>query len=384
MLHATARRLGALILGAALALPLAAIAQAPPADKATDKATAGEQRVNTPPPPLTAPTGKVPVNPERGVKAKSEVSTATGSTAVPGWNNPPASWKAPSETPQYASLPGRETNRLINATGRVWREFRNGPLTQYGGWLLVIVLAALILFYLVKGPIKMHGRPTGRLIERFNAVERAAHWTMAISFVFMALTGAIILWGKYLILPWLGYAGFSWLTILAKHVHNFVGPLFIFSLVVSFLIFVKDNLIQGRDIKWLVRLGGMLGKGEEVPSGRFNGGEKAWFWGGLVLLGALVSVTGLILDFPNWNQGRELMQSANVVHAIAAILFICGAFAHIYIGTIGMEGAYRAMRDGYVDEEWAREHHALWYEEVKQGKRPEKIVPAGAQPATGD
>jgi formate dehydrogenase subunit gamma len=392
MLHATARRLGALILGAALALPLAAAAQAPskdqaaPAqapskDQAKDLATVEQQRGNTPPPPTTAPTGKVPVNPERGMKP--EQSTATGSTAVPGWNHPPASWKSPSETPQYASLPGRETNRLINATGRVWREFRNGPLTQYGGWLIVIILAALILFYLVKGPIKLHGRPTGRLIERFNAVERAAHWTMAICFVFLALTGITILWGKYLILPWLGYTGFAWLLTFSKNIHNFVGPLFIFSLVVSFLIFVKDNLIRAIDIKWLVRLGGMLSD-KEVPSGRFNGGEKAWFWGGLVLLGSFVSVTGLILDFPNWNQGRELMQLADVVHAIAATFFICAALAHIYIGTIGMEGAYRAMRDGYVDEEWAREHHALWYEEVKQGKRPEKIVPAGAQPATGD
>jgi formate dehydrogenase subunit gamma len=104
----------------------------------------------------------------------------------------------------------------------------------------------------------------------------------------------------------------------------------------------------------------------------------------MVVLGTIVSVTGLILDFPNWNQGRELMQQANVIHAIGAILFMAGSLGHIYLGTIGWAGAYRAMRDGYVDEQWAREHHALWYEEVKQGKRPEKIVAAGAQPATGD
>jgi formate dehydrogenase subunit gamma len=367
MLQSTARRLGPLILGAALALPLAAIAQAPGA---------------SPAPPTTAPTGKVPDNPARGMKP--EQSTATGSTAVPGWNNPPQSWEAASETPQYASIPGRETNRLIQSEGRKWRAFHNGPLVQYGGWLVVIVAAAILLFYLVKGKIRLKGAPTGRLIERFNAVERASHWTMAICFVFLALSGIVMLWGKYLILPWLGYGGFSWLTILSKNIHNFVGPLFIFSLVVSFLIFVKDNFIHAIDVKWLTHLGGMFGKGEEIPSGRFNGGEKAWFWGGLVLLGAFVSVTGLILDFPNWNQGRELMQQANVIHAIAAVLFISGALAHIYIGTIGMEGAYRAMREGYVDEEWAKEHHALWYEEVKQGKRPEKIVPAGAQPATGD
>jgi formate dehydrogenase subunit gamma len=375
MLQAISRRFSAFVLGAALALPFAAMAQTAPQTP--------PQNVVSPAPPTTAPTGKVPVNPERGVKPSNEVSTAKGSTAVPGWNNPPASWEPASKLPQYASVPGRETNILIQGTGREWRVFRNGPLTQYGGWLIVGVFAAIMLFYLVKGTIKLHGQPTGRLIERFNAVERVSHWTMAISFTFLALTGVIILWGKYLILPWLGYTGFSWLTILAKNIHNFVGPLFIFALVVSFLIFVKDNFIHAIDIKWLTRLGGMFSKGEEIPSGRFNGGEKAWFWGGLVFLGALVSVTGLILDFPNWNQGRELMQQANVVHATAAILFISASFAHIYLGTIGMEGAYRAMRDGYVDEEWAREHHALWYEEVKQGKRPEKIVGA-PQPVTGD
>jgi formate dehydrogenase subunit gamma len=368
MLQSTARCVGAFILGAALALPLAAAAQT-------------QAPAASPAPPVTAPTGKVPDDPARG--AKPPVSDATGSTAIPGWNHPPASWKAPSETPQYASIPGRETNRLIQAQGREWRAFRNGPLTQIGGWLIVIVFAAIMVFYLIKGSVKLHAPPTGRLIERFNAVERTAHWTMAISFTFLALTGIVILFGKYIILPWLGYTGFSWLTIISKNIHNFVGPLFIFSLVVSFLIFVKDNFVKAMDIKWLTRLGGMFSS-EEIPSGRFNGGEKLWFWGGLVFLGACVAVTGLILDFPNWNQGRELMQEANVVHAIAAIFFICASFGHIYLGTIGMQGAYRAMRDGYVDEEWAKEHHALWYEEVKAGKRPEKIVAGKAQPVAGD
>jgi formate dehydrogenase subunit gamma len=250
--------------------------------------------------------------------------------------------------------------------------------------VLVGTLAIIMLLYLVKGSIKLHGQPTGRLIERFNAVERAAHWTMAISFVFLALTGIVILWGKHIILPWLGYTGFSGLTVVSKNIHNFVGPLFIFSILVMFLIYVKDNLFDSTDMRWIARFGGMFGKGGEVPSGRFNGMEKMWFWGGMVLLGTVMSVTGLILDFPNWNQGREVMQQANVIHAIAAVLFIAGAFAHIYIGTIGMEGAYRGMRDGYVDETWAREHHSLWYDEVKQGRRPEKIVAGRVQPAPGD
>jgi formate dehydrogenase subunit gamma len=366
MLRNVTRALGALILGAALAAPFALQAQ-------------------TPAPPTTPPAKDVKqAAPQVDAPAvNSPPAPGKGSTAVPGWNNPPKSWEAASEKPQYASIPGRETNRLIQGEGRQWRAFRNGPLTQYGGWLLAIVLAAILLFYLVKGPIKLRGQPTGRLIERFNAVERAAHWTMAVSFVLLAFSGIVMFFGKYVILPWLGYTAFSWLTIFSKNLHNFIGPLFIFSIVVGFLIYVKDNLLTSMDFKWIASFGGMF-SGNEVPSGRFNGMEKLWFWGGLVLLGIVMSVTGLILDFPNWNQGREAMQTANIIHVIGGLLFMSAGLGHIYMGTIGMVGAYRAMREGYVDEEWAREHHVLWYEEVKQGKRSERILPAGAQPATGD
>ena len=378
------RLLGALLLGASLLFPAAAFAQqaapnaAAPTRQEVKPETAPTPKANADKMPSTAgaPTPDAP-------KVSSPASPNRSSTALPGWNNPPA-WGTASERPQYASIPGVDTNRLIQGAGREWREFRNGPMTQMGGWLLVIVLALLAIFYLIKGKIRLHGAPTGRLIERFNAVERAAHWVMAISFVFLAITGIVILFGKHIVLPWLGYTGFAWLSVVSKNIHNFVGPLFIFSMLVMFLVFVRDNMFRSYDWKWIGKFGGMFSKGGEVPSGRFNGMEKMWFWGGLVLLGTIVSITGLILDFPNWNQGRQLMQQANVIHAIAAILFIAGAFGHIYIGTIGMEGAYRGMRDGYVDETWAQQHHSLWYEEVKAGKRPERIVAGRAQPVAGD
>ena len=367
MLKARVRLAGALILGAALALPIsaAAQAQAPAASPAPPAAAPAESAANVP----AAPQAAAP-------------KPAPGSTAVPGWNNPPA-WDSSSERPQYASVPGRETNRLIQGAGREWREFRNGPLTKVGGWLLVGVLAGIMIFYLVRGPLRLHGQPTGRLIERFNAVERVSHWVMAICFVVLALSGIVILFGKHIILPWLGYTAFSWLTVLSKNLHNFVGPLFIFTLVVMILLYIKDNIPARHDAEWLKKAGGMFG-GAEVPSGKFNAGEKLWFWGGMVVLGTLVSVTGLILDFPNWNQGREAMQQSNVIHAIVAVLFVAASFGHIYLGTLGVPGAYGAMRDGYVDEQWAKEHHGIWYEEVKAGRRPEKFVAGSAQPAAGD
>ena len=379
--------LGALVIGAMIALPLAAVAQAPASTPPAAQAPGTKALSQVPPPPITAPVKPENVKPAAPAVAAPPATSppvaGKGSTAVPGWNNPPSSWGAISEKPQYASVPGREYNVLIQGAGREWRAFRNGPVTQIGGWLLVVVLALITIFYLVKGPIRLHSQPTGRLIERFNAVERAAHWTTAITFVLLAITGIVMFFGKHIVLPWLGHGAFSWLTIVSKNLHNFLGPLFMFAIVVTFLLYVKDNLITSVDIKWIASFGGML-SGKEMPSGRFNGLEKAWFWGGLVLLGVVMSVTGLILDFPNWNQTREAMQQANLIHVIAAVLFTAAALGHIYMGTIGMVGAYRAMRDGYVDEAWAKEHHELWYEEVKQGKRPEKIVAGAAQPVTGD
>jgi len=370
MLQAHARHLGAFIVGVALALPLAAMAQSKSPEAAPTKAAPAKP---------AAPQADAP-------KAASPAPTpAKGSTAVPGWNNPPESWDSLSERPQYASIPGRETNRLIQADGREWRAFRNGPLTTYGGWMFAFAFLVLLAFFLYRGPIKVHGAPTGRLIERFNAVERTTHWVLAISFVLLALSGIMILWGKHIVLPWLGYTGNSWLTIVSKNLHNFIGPLFIFAVAVMALLFMKDNLPRAYDIDWMKKFGGMFDKtGGEVPSGRFNAGEKVVYWAGVVGLGAVVTVTGLILDFPNWNQGRELMQQANLIHAIAAVLFICMIMGHGYLGSIGMEGAYHAMRTGYVDETWAKEHHAIWYEEVKAGKRPEKFVAGTAQPAPGD
>jgi formate dehydrogenase subunit gamma len=155
-----------------------------------------------------------------------------------------------------------------------------------------------------------------------------------------------------------------------------------FSVIVMIVLYLKDNLLRAYDMKWFATLGGMF-SGNHVPSGRFNAGEKGWFWIGLVLFGIIISVTGAILLFPNWNTSRELMGGANMLHASVACVFIAISLGHIYLGTIGMAGAYQAMRKGTVDETWAKEHHAIWYDEVKSGKRSEKMT-GMAQPANGD
>lgn len=279
---------------------------------------------------------------------------------------------------QTTQVRGIETSVLVQSAGETWRRLRNGPITIYGGWLIIIVPLLILGFYLWKGTIRLHGQPTGRKIVRFNAWDRIVHWTTAISFVILAVSGIVMLFGKHVLLPVFGYTLFSWLAILSKNLHNFVGPLFVVCTALMFFTFVKDNLPKAYDWLWVRKAGGLF-SGAHVPSGRFNAGEKTWFWGGVALLGIIVSASGLIMLFPNFEQGRALMQQANVTHAIAAVLFMAASLGHIYLGTIGMEGAYDAMRyDGMVDEQWAKEHHEYWYNEVaaRSGRA------SGAAPST--
>jgi formate dehydrogenase subunit gamma len=279
----------------------------------------------------------------------------------------------------YTSIKGRETGVLVQSAGETWRQIRNGPVTFYGGWLVVIVTLIVAAIYFAMGPVKLHDKATGRMIERFSLPERWAHWVMGISFVVLGITGLIILFGKFVLLPVIGYTLFAWLSALAKNLHNFVAPLFAVSLLIFIVMYIKDNLPKSYDFSWFAKAPGFFA-GRHIPSGRFNGGEKVWFWGGVVVLCLALVGSGAVLLFPNFDQLRSTMQQMSVIHMVAALLVIAAAIGHIYMGTIGVEGAYQAMREGQVDEAWAKEHHEYWYNEVKGGAKsaPGGAVPAGA------
>jgi len=298
-------------------------------------------------------------------------------------NNAPV-WRAVnSGAAHYSSLPDPEAGVLIQpmsrfigqdaptTAGEAWRQYRNGPMTAIGAGLILAALAVVTILYFVVGKIRNKEAPTGRRIERFNRPERIVHWTVAISFVVLAISGLVMLFGRYLLLPLIGHTLFGWLTYALKNVHNFVGPLFTISIIVFFVMYVRDNLPRKHDVRWLMRAGGLFG-GKEPSSGRFNGGEKIWFWGGLVLLGLIISASGFVLDMlvPGIAYTRGNMQLAHIIHLLGAVLMLAGAVGHIYLGTVGMEGAYDAMRHGYVDDTWAKEHHDLWYEQVQRGEVP--------------
>ena len=278
----------------------------------------------------------------------------------------------------FVQYPG---SRLTNA-GEAWRQVRNNWLIPYGGALLVIVVLALAFVYFAKGPMKTTLPATGRKIERFTPFERASHWANAIAFVALGVSGVVMAYGKFFLLPVMGGTLFGWLTYALKNLHNFAGPLFAVSLVVVFFTFLKDNWPEKGDLQWLLKGGGMLGGGHAPPTHRFNPGSKAIFWGGVFFFGLIIVASGFVMDMivPGLIYERGTMQVAHMVHSVASVVMLTMFLAHAYLGSIGMDGAYEGMRHGYVDEAWAKEHHEYWYDDVKAGRIPaqrsEPLLPA--------
>jgi formate dehydrogenase subunit gamma len=295
-------------------------------------------------------------------------------------NNAPVWREVRSGDAGYTTVRGPEAGVLIQSRGETWREARV-PIAFWGGLLLAVAIAGLAVFYLLRGPMSVDEPPTGRMIERFTLADRVAHWLLAITWVILAVTGLILSLGKEVLLPVVGYTLFSWLATLSKNLHNFVGPILIVAVPWMFFKYVRDNGIGVDDVRWFMNIVGYF-KGHEHPSRRFNAGEKLVFWLVLVVLSTVLVVTGLILNFPNFGQTRSTMQTANVIHMVAAYLAMALALVHIYLGTIGMKGAYQAMRTGYVDETWAKHHHERWYEEIKAGKSRQRFAQPGEQPPT--
>jgi formate dehydrogenase subunit gamma len=255
-------------------------------------------------------------------------------------------------------IPDTKAAVLIQPAGRTWDYFHE-VLLHWGGAVVILgTIGVLGLAYLVIGRIRITAGRSGQKILRFKTFERISHWLTAVSFVILGLTGLNITFGKIVLLPVIGPDAFSDISQTAKYVHNFVSFSFMMGLLLIVAIFFKDNLPEKVDLEWLKRGGGFI-KNKHAPAGRFNLGEKAVYWLSL-LAGIAISVSGLLLLFPFYGTNIADMQIAQVVHAVVAVLFVALILGHIYIGTLGMEGAFEAMGSGEVDLNWAKEHHDLW------------------------
>ncbi len=270
--------------------------------------------------------------------------------------------------------PGGEAGVLINQEGEWWRRVRMEQVLPYGALFIGLNAALILIWYLFRGRIRIDSGRSGRLVVRFDLAQRLAHWFLTSLVLLLLVTGLVVLYGRFVLLPLFGEAAFGVIASAAKEAHNLFGPILPFAVIAMFILFVKGNGFRLVDLKWVVRGAGMMGV--HASAERYNAGAKLWFWG-VVLLGAALSLSGLILDFPIFGQPRLWMEWSLIVHGVAAALLVAGLLGHIYIGTLGMEGAIESITDGRVDANWAKEHHDLWYEEVKEWE--EKDSPDGAE-----
>jgi formate dehydrogenase subunit gamma len=305
-------------------------------------------------------------------EAQEASQQADGADDANGVNPRSRYWREVRDSePGYTAVRGQETDVLIQSGGQDWRELRNGPVKWIGAIMVVGIILALLAYQLIKGGAKLEHR-TGRLIPRWSAFDRVLHWYVAVTFIVLAITGLSLLWGRHVLIPVFGKAGFAAWANLAKPIHDYLALAFVAGLVVMLVKFFRHSLPARYDVQWLKQVGGYL-DGSHPPAGFVNAGEKLFYWT-LVIAGAGLVISGFWLLFPNLGFEREAMQTANIVHGITALILVTFVLLHIYLGTLGSEGAFEGMKSGYVDEGWARQHHSVWLEEVQRGE--------AAQPAT--
>jgi formate dehydrogenase subunit gamma len=275
-----------------------------------------------------------------------------------------------------SSLPDARTGVLEQPAGRDWRQFHQVTLRWIGAVVILGMLAVLILFYLIRGMVRIEAGRSGRTLVRFNAFERFVHWMTASCFIILALSGLNITFGKELLTPVIGPEAFASWSQWAKYAHNYLSFPFTLGVTLMFLMWIAWNFPSGLDAKWIKEGGGIVGN-KHPPARRFNAGQKMIYWV-VVLGGAAAAITGYLLMFPFYATDVSGMQTAQMVHGIVGALFIAIMLAHIYIGTIGMQGAFEAMGKGEVDVNWARQHHSLWLEnEARKGR----VAGGGTAPA---
>jgi len=276
--------------------------------------------------------------------------------------------------PAYSSTPAQGHTRLIVNSGENWREIRNGLIMRGSQWILALALIGAGLFYLIVGQDKLEKPRSGVKIERFTLGERVLHWSIAVLFIIMGITGLSLLLGRLALIPIFGHPVVSGYLEISKVLHNYCGPLLLIGILLVSLIWAHHNIPRKFDLQWFKNMGGMIGHSPRPHAGKVNAGEKGWFWL-VVIFGIGVGITGVLLDFPIWGQSRFTMQLSHVIHATVAVLFVTCSLGHIYVGTIGSEGVFEAMWTGSVDAVWAQQHADLWYQEKMQEAKAKPSTP---------
>ena len=259
---------------------------------------------------------------------------------------------------------GPEAGSLINAQGEIWQNLRMERIAPYSAYFIAFVLLVTVGLAVFRGKVRIKAGRSGKKLLRFTFSQRFVHWVVTVLFFILGFTGLVLLLGREILIPVLGHDLFSYVATVSKTLHDYCGPVFAVALVFMLVTFIKGNFYNRKDIEWFAKAGGFFKKGGHAPSGFYNAGEKTWFWL-LMLGGAVIVVSGFVLNFPNFEQSRNTMQVAHIFHVIGGVIVLAVSFGHTYMATYLVDGALETMTTGYCDANWAKEHHDEWYEEVK-------------------
>lgn len=204
------------------------------------------------------------------------------------------------------------------------------------------------------------------LIARYSLAERVNHWLGAITYIYLLMTG-LAFWSPYLF--WMAIVVGGGTT--ARFWHPWVGLVFTASLFWSFIQWRRDMQIDDNDRAWGKAIPEYIKNEDDKlpPVGRFNYGQKLFFWGmfyGVILL----LITGVFLWYTEslpWSM-RFVRYAAILVHASVALITIGLFMIHVYMSTILEEGSFGAMIHGTVTRAWAWTFHRRWYEQVEGGR----------------
>ncbi len=255
-----------------------------------------------------------------------------------------------------------------NTFGALWTKLQGEYIATIAFIALICVLAAFALHYIVIGPKQFSHQ--GKKIFAFSLFERIFHFIAALSWVILVPTGLIMMFGSY-------FGGGVFVRV-CKNLHAFASVLFLLAIFPMLVCWIKRMLPAKYDISWMLIVGGYLSKVKRpVPAGKFNFGQKAWYYiavfGGFVMI-----ITGAFMYFLDFNstaiQGLfglsqiELLRLCAIIHNFLGILCAVFFLVHIYMAVFAIKGSIHSMITGYKEEEEVYILHSYWYKELTSKK----------------
>jgi formate dehydrogenase subunit gamma len=235
---------------------------------------------------------------------------------------------------------------LIGYISGNWQEYGQLFTTLQSQWfwkvflvIITAVPAVFFLHYLIIGA--KHFDHDGEQIYFFSLFTRIIHFVAAISFSLLVMTGLMVIFGSYL--------GGGTLIRTARSIHLISAIVFVLPGLLMFIVWLKDMLPQLHDIAWMFILGGYLSKKKKpVPAGKFNAGQKMYFWFA-TLGGGVMAYTGYVI----WGMGAPLdtVRLYAIIHNVLGMGILAFYLTHVYMSVFAIAGSLESMRTGYKPKE---------------------------------